>query len=156
MFEDEQQDQNGQTQYQGSGSTGGAQQPGIGANPAYAGPPAAPSGSPSDSTVSLDSSTAVADTAGAPAAGAADNPDLKNLEEIKGQALAQLSPLVHKLDQTPEEKYKTLMMVIQASDSQDLISEAYKAAQEITDEKAKAEALMSIINEINYFTQKPQ
>jgi hypothetical protein len=48
------------------------------------------------------------------------------------------------------------MMVIQASDSQDLISEAYKAAQEITDEKAKAEALMSIINEINYFTQKPQ
>jgi hypothetical protein len=46
------------------------------------------------------------------------------------------------------------MMMIQASDNQDLLSEAYDAAQNITDEKAKAEALLNIVNEINYFSQK--
>lgn len=79
-----------------------------------------------------------------------------DLEEIKRHALAELSPLVNKLDQTPEEKYKTIMMMIQASDNQDLINEAYQNAQQITDEKAKAEALLNIVNEINYFTQKTQ
>ncbi len=79
-----------------------------------------------------------------------------DLEEIKRNALAQLSPLVNKLEQTPEEKYKTIMMMIQASDNQDLINEAYENAQKITDEKAKAEALLNIVNEINYFAQKSQ
>lgn len=76
------------------------------------------------------------------------------LDDIKKQALSQLSPLVHKLDQTPEEKYRTLIMMVQASDDKDLIKEAYEAAQKITDEKAKAEALLTIVNEINYFSQK--
>lgn len=79
-----------------------------------------------------------------------------DLENIKRNALAQLSPLVNKLEQTPEEKYKTIMMMIQASDNQDLISEAYENAQKITDEKVKAEALLNIVNEINYFAQKSQ
>lgn len=77
-----------------------------------------------------------------------------DLAEIKKKALDELSPLVGKLDQTPEEKYKTIMMVIQASDNQDLINTAYDAAQQITDEKIRAEALLNIVNEINYFTQK--
>lgn len=77
-----------------------------------------------------------------------------DLSEIKRNALEQLSPLVHKLNQSPEEKYKTLMMMIQASDNQDLLKEAYESAQKIEDDKAKAEALLNIVNEINYFTQK--
>jgi hypothetical protein len=44
------------------------------------------------------------------------------------------------------------MMMIQASDNQDLIKEAYSAAQAITDEKTRAQALLDIVNEINYFT----
>lgn len=76
------------------------------------------------------------------------------LDKIKTDALAQLSPLVNKLDQSPEEKYKTLMMMVQASDNQDLLPEAYEAAQKITDEKLKAEALLNIVNEVNYFNQK--
>ncbi len=46
------------------------------------------------------------------------------------------------------------MMMIQASDNQALLDQAYEAAQKITDEKAKAEALLNIVNEINYFTHK--
>ena len=73
---------------------------------------------------------------------------------IKQKALTQLSPLVSHLDQNPEERFKTIMMMIQAADNQALIPDAYEAAQAIPDEKAKAQALLDIVNEINYFTQQ--
>lgn len=76
-----------------------------------------------------------------------------DLLDIKQQALQQLSPLVGHLDQTPEEKFHTTMMMIQASDNQDLVKDAYEAAKSISDEKTRAQALLDIINEINYFTQ---
>lgn len=78
------------------------------------------------------------------------------LVSIKQQALQQLSPLIDHLDQTPEEKFRTTMMMIQAADNQDLIKTAYEAAQQITDEKVRAQALLDIVNEINYFTQQQQ
>ena len=77
----------------------------------------------------------------------------QDLISIKKSALQQLSPLVDKLDQTPEEKFKTMLMMIQASDDQSMINSAFEIAQKITDEKAKAQALLDIVNEINYFTQ---
>ncbi len=76
-----------------------------------------------------------------------------DLVAIKQQALQQLSPLVMHLDQSPEEKFRTLMMMIQASDDQKLIKDAYAAAKDISDEKARAQAFLDIVNEINYFTQ---
>ena len=79
--------------------------------------------------------------------------DANDLIDIKQQALTQLSPLVSHLDQNPEEKFRTLMMMIQASDDHAKIKEAYAAAQAITDEKTRAQALLDIVNEINYFTQ---
>jgi hypothetical protein len=82
-----------------------------------------------------------------PAVGAND------LIDIKQQALSQLSPLVGHLDQSPEEKFRTTMMMIQASDDQSLVRSAFEAAQQIQDEKARAQALLDVINEINYFTQ---
>ncbi|MFA5004315.1 MAG: hypothetical protein WC498_03515 [Candidatus Saccharimonadales bacterium] len=75
-----------------------------------------------------------------------------DLLKLKQQALEQLSPLVGHLDQTPEEKFRTTMMMIQAADNQSLIQSAYEAAQQITDEKVRAQALLDLINEINYFT----
>lgn len=85
---------------------------------------------------------------------APDSAPSGDLASIKQQALQQLGPLVGNLDQPPEEKFKTTMMMIQASDDQSLIKTAYDAAQTIPDEKARAQALLDIINEINYFTQK--
>ncbi len=76
-----------------------------------------------------------------------------DLIDIKQQALSQLSPLVGHLEQSPEDKFRTTMMMIQASDDQSLIQQAYDAAQQIQDEKIKAQALLDIVNEINYFTQ---
>lgn len=77
-----------------------------------------------------------------------------DLADIKQKALKELSPLVSHLQQDPLDKFKTTMMMIQASDNKNLIPEAYTAAQAITDEKAKAQALLDIVNEINYFTQQ--
>lgn len=146
------------------------QQPDPSAQPAE---PAAPvdSGSPAPSNDSWQHPGAPIETA--PAAPAPVNPsfnpvstpvvtpsatpaasaDANELLDIKQDALNQLSPLVGHLDQTPEEKFRTTMMMIQASDNQDLVKDAYEAAKAIPDEKARAQALLDVINEINYFTQ---
>lgn len=80
-------------------------------------------------------------------------PNVEDLLTIKQNALQALTPLVSHLEQTPEEKFKTTMMMIQASDDQSLVNEAYETAQKISDDKARAQALLDIVNEINYFTQ---
>lgn len=76
-----------------------------------------------------------------------------DLIDLKQEALTKLSPLVGHLDQTPDEKFRTLMMMIQASDDQRLVKQAYETALKIDDEKERAQALLDIVNEINYFTQ---
>lgn len=81
------------------------------------------------------------------------SPNDDQLLKLKQQALQDLAPLVDQLDQSPEERFKTTMMLIQASDNSELVSEAYHAANSITDEKARAQALLDVVNEINYFTQ---
>ncbi len=76
-----------------------------------------------------------------------------DLLDLKQEALQKLQPLVGHLDQTPEEKFRTTMMMIQATDNPSLVKQAYDLASQITDEKARAQALLDIVNEINYFTQ---
>lgn len=95
-------------------------------------------------------------TSGAKHAGATDatSPANDDLIKIKQEALQQLSPLVGHLNQSPEEKFRTTMMMIQASDDQSLLKDAYEAAKQISDEKVRAQALLDVVNEINYFTQQ--
>jgi len=95
---------------------------------------------------------AVPDAAVAPVTVAAPGTD--DLLDIKHEALQALTPLVSQLNQTPEEQFRTTMMMIQASDNRDLIKVAYEAAQKISNEKERAQALLDIVNEINYFTQQ--
>jgi hypothetical protein len=89
-----------------------------------------------------------------PAGTAPAAPNEDALVSIKEQALNNLAPLVNHLEQTPEEKFKTTMMLIQASDNSALVKDAYEAANQIPDEKSRAQALLDVVNEINYFTQK--
>jgi hypothetical protein len=77
------------------------------------------------------------------------------LIDIKQKALTELIPLIDKLDQPPQEKFRTIMMMIQASDDQRLVEKAYESAHAIEDEEVRAQALLDIVNEINYFTQPP-
>lgn len=95
--------------------------------------------------------------AGAPPRGdAKSGAPTDDLLDIKQDALQALTPLIDHLDQSPEEKFRTTMMMIQASDNHSLIKAAYEAAQHIQNEKERAQALLDIVNEINYFTQQQQ
>jgi hypothetical protein len=81
---------------------------------------------------------------------------VNDLIDIRQHALKELAPMIDQLDLAPDDRFRTLMLVIQASDDQKLIKEAYEAAHGITDEKARAQALLEIVNEINYFTQQSE
>jgi len=82
----------------------------------------------------------------------AQTPD--DLMNIKQSALQDLKPLVGHLDQSAEERFRMTMMMIQATDDQSLIPDAYDAAKAIEDEKTRAQALLDVVNEINYFSQQ--
>jgi hypothetical protein len=116
-----------------------------------------PVSSPSTDTPAPDPATPTPDDSVVTPAIDSDAPSVESgnedLLDIKQQALLQLTPLVGQLDQTPEEKFRTTMMMIQGADNQGLIKDAYSAAQQISDEKGRAQALLDIVNEINYFTQ---
>lgn len=77
----------------------------------------------------------------------------EDLSGMKQEALGHLQPLVAHLDLNPEEEFRTTMMMIQANDDQTLLKKAFEAAKKITDDKVRAQALLDVINEINYFTQ---
>jgi hypothetical protein len=87
-----------------------------------------------------------------------DNTDAATHEliDIRQQALGELAPIIDQLDLPPEEKFHTIMMMIQASDDQTMVKPAYAAAHSIEDEKVRAQALLDIVNEVNYFTQPPE
>jgi hypothetical protein len=123
------------------------------------------SGAPAVDTTSDSDTTGASDYVATPAPGQpldlpatasssdSDTTSDSELLSIKQKALQQLSPLVGHLEQSPEEKFRTTMMMIQAADNQALIKDAYEAAEQISDEKTRAQALLDIVNEINYFTQ---
>ncbi len=85
----------------------------------------------------------------APATGSDDNGPLA---AIKKNALVELRPLVDKLNVSPEEKFDTYLLLIRSTDDTDLIAPAHEAAQQITDEARRAEALLDIIKEIDYLS----
>ena len=78
----------------------------------------------------------------------------QNLLDIKQQALSQLSPLVDNLEQSPEQHFRTLMMIIQETDNAEMLDKAYATALQLKDPKERAQALLAVANEINYFTSK--
>ncbi len=78
-----------------------------------------------------------------------------DLEGIKKDALNELRPLVDKLNLAPEEKFDTYLLLLRSTDDRALIGPAHEAAQAITDESRKAQALLDIIKEID-FLSNPQ
>jgi ElaB/YqjD/DUF883 family membrane-anchored ribosome-binding protein len=105
-----------------------------------------------ESTSEETSSTASSDDALA----SLGSPNADHLANLKNEALSHLEPLTEHLDGTPEEVFKTTMMMIQANDNHTLLEKALEAAKKITDDKERAQAMLDIINEINYFAQASQ
>lgn len=84
--------------------------------------------------------------AAAPLAGGSD------LEAIKKAALTELRPLVDKLNLGPEDKFDTLLLIIRSTDDKSLVPQAHEAAKAIQDDTRRAEALLDVIKEIDYFS----
>jgi hypothetical protein len=85
-----------------------------------------------------------------PAAVAADS----ELDGVKQEALNELRPLVDKLNVAPEEKFDTYLLLLRSTDDKDLIAPAHEAAKGIADEARRAQALLDIIKEIDFLSQK--
>lgn len=79
-----------------------------------------------------------------------------DLDGIKLDVLKELRPLMDKVDLPADEKFDTYLMLIRSTDDTSLIAPAHAAAQNITDEKRKAEALLEVIKEIDYLSKKGQ
>ena len=79
-----------------------------------------------------------------------------DLDSIKKSALEELRPLVDKLNLPAEEKFDTLLLIIRSTDDKSLVSQAYEAARAIEDESKRAESLLDIIKEIDYFANPQQ
>lgn len=79
-----------------------------------------------------------------------------DLESIKKDALGELRPLIDRVDLPAEEKFDTYLMLIRSTDDSSLIGPAHVAAQGISDEKRRAEALLDIIKEIDYLSRNNQ
>jgi hypothetical protein len=90
----------------------------------------------------------------APVAPTSQKPLSPELESIKKDALEELRPLVPKLDLPPEDKFNTILLVIRSTDDQSLVGAAHDAAKSIEDEAKRAQALLDIIREIDYFANQ--
>lgn len=79
-----------------------------------------------------------------------------DLDGIKQEALGELRPLVDKLNVAPEEKFDTYLLLLRSTDDKSLIAPAHEAAKNIVDEARRAQALLDIIKEIDFFSQPQQ
>lgn len=77
-----------------------------------------------------------------------------DLDGIKSQALTELRPLIDRVDLPAEERFDAYLMLLRSTDDSTLVAPAHAAAQNIADEKRKAEALLEIIKEIDYLSRK--
>lgn len=78
------------------------------------------------------------------------------LESIKKTALEELRPLVDKLDLPADERFDTLLLIIRSTDDQSLVGAAHDAAKAIQDDGKRAQALLDVIKEIDYFANQPK
>lgn len=81
-------------------------------------------------------------------------PNMSGLEEIRRQAIVELRPLVDKLDLPAEDKFDTLLLLIRTTDDSSLIPAAHTAAMNIADDARRAQALLDVIKEIDFFGRK--
>ena len=76
-----------------------------------------------------------------------------DLDLIKREALTELRPLIDKLNLPAEEKFDTILLTIRSTDDSSLILLANATARQIADDTRRAEALLNVIKEIDFFKQ---
>lgn len=72
------------------------------------------------------------------------------LQRLKNRALDALLPVVEKTDQPAERKFEILMTAARSSGDPALLAKTLDAAQNISSDNQKADAILDVLNEINY------
>jgi 3-methyladenine DNA glycosylase/8-oxoguanine DNA glycosylase len=81
-------------------------------------------------------------------------PQNDHLEDVKRQAMHALTPLLADIkEMDPERKFDICMSAMRYTDNKELANAALEAALDINENGTKAEALVELINEINYLQQ---
>ncbi|MGO3702310.1 MAG: hypothetical protein ACTJG2_03980 [Candidatus Saccharimonadales bacterium] len=81
-------------------------------------------------------------------------PNREGLDSVKIEAINELRPLIDKLTIPAEEKFDTYLLLIRTTDDQELVAPAHEVAKQIEDESRRAMALLDIIKEIDYLSNK--
>lgn len=122
--------------------------------PVVATPPPAPAPTPTPTPAPVVTPAPSPTPAPAPVNDSDNSGVLDSIEQIKVSALQELRPLMQHIDLSPEERFEKYLMMLRASDDPDLIEPTYEAAQQIGGEKLRAQALLDVINEINYLSSQ--
>lgn len=72
------------------------------------------------------------------------------LLELRAKALDVLLPMVDKLEEPAGRKFEILMTAARSSDDPRLLGKTLEAAQQIEGDSEKANAILDVLNEINY------
>lgn len=78
----------------------------------------------------------------------------ESLAELKRETIAELRPLVDKLNIDPADKFDALLLMIRTTDDGSLLTDAHKTAMQIADDSRRAQALLDVIKEIDYFSNR--
>lgn len=81
-------------------------------------------------------------------------PQRGDLQSLKMAAVEELRPLVDKLNIPNDEKFDVYLLLIRSTDDESLLSPAHEVATQIEDESRRAMALLDIIKETDYLSNK--
>lgn len=74
-----------------------------------------------------------------------------NLEALREKALQILVPMVDEIQDAPERRFEILITASRSSGgNEQLLSKALEAAQQIENANDKANAVLDVLNEVNY------
>ena len=72
-----------------------------------------------------------------------------DLDRVKTSALSDLRPIIEKVDIPVEKKFAVYKAIIETTNDKSCIEAAYNAAKGIQDDKARAEALLFVVESID-------
>lgn len=83
-----------------------------------------------------------------------NEPNGNSLDDLRQKALRDLRPIIDKVELNDEESFDVLLLLIRETDDESLLPRAYEAARQIQDEARRAQALLDVIKETDYFKHK--
>ena len=104
-----------------------------------------------DAEADLPTETTASDASSEPLSAPAP---VSDLDELRKKALSDLRPIVDKVELNDEESFYILLLLIRETDDESLLPKAYEAARQIRDEARRAQALLDVIKEADYFKHK--